>query len=191
MKRRHLGVALVAMAFLSEAMLSGFDDRTDAGQAGALGVGGALSDVDYSLDVRMLTVPLTLDWYPFADAFHLSAGIIVNQTKMDLNVRPSAMFDTGGMTYSAAEAGQLRSNATCNPIAPYLGLGWGHAFGREKRWGLLTDVGVAFLGRSHVSLHAADPTSSSNLPEEQDSIRQDSGRIRFNPVISVGLFFRF
>jgi hypothetical protein len=61
MKRRHLGVALVAMAFLCQAMLSGFDDRTDAGQAGALGVGGALSDVDYSLDVRMLTVPLTLD----------------------------------------------------------------------------------------------------------------------------------
>lgn len=100
MKRRHLGVALVAMGFLSQAMLSGFDDRACAGQAGALSVGGTLSDVDYSLDVRMLTVPLTLDWYPFADAFHLSAGIIVNQTKMDLNVRSSAMFDNGSMIYS-------------------------------------------------------------------------------------------
>jgi hypothetical protein len=77
-----------------------------------------------------------------------------------------------------------------------VGIGWGNAFGKEKRCGILSDLGVAFIGRPHVSIAATgpiatDPTFQSNLNQEEDDVRHELSRIRFYPVISVSLFFRF
>ena len=215
MKRRHLGIALVAIISLSQVSVS-FGDLAFGGRLGTLGLGSermlssvpvpngragityrplGVRNVDSNSDPKMLTVPLTLDWYPFPGSFHLSGGILVNGTKIGLNTKSSATFGIGGTTCSAADVGQLRGDATYNPIAPYVGLGWSSAFGKEQRWGILADIGVAFIGRPHASI-TAEPvathlTFQSILDQDQDSIRHDLGRSRFYPVISVSLFFRF
>jgi hypothetical protein len=128
-----------------------------------------------------------MDWYPFFSAFHLSGGILVNRTWLGLDTRTSPTFDMGSPRYA-----RLRGDATYSPIAPYVGLGWSSAFGKEKRWGVVSSLGLAFLGRPHVSVTAAgNPAFQSSLDHEEDSLRQELDHVRFYPVISVNLFFRF
>jgi hypothetical protein len=221
MERRHLCTALLILASISQVASADFGGLAIAGRSGTLGFGGELmanflpdingrfgvtffplnlsgriSDVDYNFDLRMLTFPLTLDWYPFKGSFHVSGGIIINETKVGLDTRSSASLTIGGTTYSASQLGQVSGDATYNPIAPYVGIGWGNAFGKEKRWGILSDLGVAFIGSPHVSISAtgpisSDPTFQRNLAQEQEDIRHEFGRLRFYPVISASLFYRF
>jgi hypothetical protein len=221
MERRHLGIALLVIASVSQAALADFGGLAIAGRTGTLGFGGELmvnflpningragitffplslsgriSDVDYNFDLRMLTFPLTLDWYPFKGSFHVSGGIIVNETKVGLDTRSNASLTLGGTTYSASQLGQVSGDATYNRIAPYVGIGWGNAFGKEKRWGILSDLGVAFIGSPHVSVTATgpiatDPTFQTNLTHEEEDIRHEFGRLQIYPVISASLFYRF
>ena len=110
MKRRYLGAALLALASLSQVAAAGLGDFAIAGRAGSLGFGGELmanflpaingrfgatflplgldaeiDDVNFGFGLRVLTFPLTLDWYPFHGGFHFSGGLIFNQT---VSVRP-------------------------------------------------------------------------------------------------------
>ena len=43
----------------------------------------SINDVDYNFNVDLSTVPLMLDWYPFHGGFHLSGGIVLNNTDID------------------------------------------------------------------------------------------------------------
>jgi hypothetical protein len=221
MGRRHLGIALLLIAGISQAARADFAGLAIAGRAGSLGLGGELmanfletvngragityfplgigaeiGDVRFDFDLRTLTFPLTMDWYPFHNAFHLSGGLIINQTEMNLDAQSNASLTIGGTRYSASDLGMVRGNVRFNPVAPYVGIGWGNAFGREQRWGILTDLGVAFLGSPHVSLSAtgpiaSDPTFRHDLAREEDDIKGDLNIFRFYPVFSISLFYRF
>jgi len=221
MERRHLGIALLVIATLSQTAPADFGELALAGRAGTLGFGGELminllptvngrfgatylplgvggdfGDINYDFNLRVLTFPLTIDWYPFKGGFHLSGGAIFNQTRMDLDAGSNASITLGGHTYSADEVGRLHGRARFNRVAPYVGLGWGNAFGREKRWGILTDLGVAFLGQPHVALSATgpiatDPTFTSDLAQQRREVEDDLSILRFYPVASISLFFRF
>jgi len=221
MKRRHLCTALLVIASLGQVAWADFGGLAIAGRSGSLGFGGELmvnflpqvngrfgvtyfplsvdgeiGDVNYDFDLRVLTFPLNVDWYPFKNPFHLSAGIIVNETSIDLDTRSSASLAISGTTYSASELGALHGDVRFNRVAPYVGIGWGNAFGREKRWGILSDLGVAFLGKPKVALSAtgpiaSDPTFMGNLAQEEEDIEDDLGILRFYPVFSISLFYRF
>lgn len=221
MERRDLGVALFALAVLSSAARADFGEVALAGRAGTLGFGGELmvnflptvngragatyfplnvggnfGDVNYDFDLRVLTFPLTLDWYPFRGGFHLSGGLIFNQSKMGLDTTSNSSITINGHTYTASEYGAIHGDARFARLAPYIGIGWGNAFGKEGRWGILTDLGVAFLGQPHATLSAtgpiaADPTFRSDLAQQQHDIEDDLSILKFYPVASISLFFRF
>jgi hypothetical protein len=221
MERRHLCIALLVLASLSSAASADFGGLAIAGRAGSLGFGGELmmnflpelngrfgatffplsvdgeiGDVNYGFDLRVMTFPLTMDWYPFKNGFHLSGGLIFNQTKMDLDTGSSASLTIGGNTYSAADLGTVHGKTTFHHLAPYVGIGWGNAFGKDGHWGILSDLGVAFLGRPHVALTAtgpiaADPTFMSDLAQEAKDVEDDLSILRFYPVFSISLFYRF
>jgi len=221
MERRHLCIALLVTASISQAAWADFGGVAIAGRAGTMGfggelmvnilpdingrfgvtyfplsVGGDIGDVNYDFDLRVLTFPLTLDWYPFHDGFHVSGGLIFNNTTVKLDTGSNATLTIDGHTYSADQVGTVHGEAKFHRLAPYVGIGWGNAFGTEKRWGILTDLGVAFLGRPHVGLSATgpiatDPTFSADLQQQERDAEHDLSILRFYPVISASLFFRF
>lgn len=221
MKRRHLGAALLALASLSQVASAGLGDFALTGRAGSLGFGGELmanfvpdlngrfgatflplsldtdiGDVNFGFDLRALTFPLTMDWYPFHGGFHLSGGLIFNQTGMDLDTPSAAALTIGGHSYSASDLGSVHGDVRFRHIAPYAGLGWGNAFGRDGHWGIVTDLGVAFLGRPHVGLSATGPIASDpgfqeDLSHERRDIEDDLSMLRLYPVFSISLFYRF
>ncbi len=161
-----------------------------------LRVHGAIGTVNYDFDLKVLDFPFTLDWYPFHGGFRLSGGLIFNQTDGDLDMHSIAALTMGGHSYSAADSGTIHGTVHFPRLAPYVGIGWGHTFGLGGRWGILGDLGMAFLGRPKVSLSAAGPLAADakfigDLAQEERDVQDDLSILRFYPVFSVSLFYRF
>ncbi len=222
MDRRRLWAALFVITSLGRVASADFGGLTLAGRVGSLGLGGerpgdflpdiddrfgvtflplhidgAMGGVNYDFDLGGLTFPLTLDWYPFHGGLHVSGGLIFNQTDGgDLDTRSSAALTIGGHTYSADRLGTVHGAVRFHRLAPYLGIGWGNVFGKEGRWGILSDLGVAFFGRPSVVLSTTGPIASDakfmrDLAQEEKDVEDDLSILRFYPVFSVNLFYRF
>jgi hypothetical protein len=221
MKPRAI-LTIGCMMLMTSAVVRADDGRfAIAGKAGTLGLGGEVSvnllqdlnfrlgygtfpfnydstidGIDYKFKVDLQTVPIMLDWYPFHNAFHLSGGIILNNTDVDVRARSSSSITIGGTTYTADQAGTLYGNVGFNKVAPYAGIGWGNPFGSSSRLGLLCDLGVAFTGTPDVSLrasgtYASNPTFQTNLAQEQRDVQDKADKFKLYPVLSLSLYFRF
>jgi len=220
--QRNLILASLAI-LLAATLTAGADPGriAIAGRAGTLGLGGDLminlltdlnlrigvgafafdyddewSDVEYDFEFDMLTFPMTLDWYPFDDKFHVSGGIVLNETDVDLDSTYRGTVEIDGTTYTAGEVGVLSGNFGFDNVAPYIGIGWGNAFGKSRRWGFVTDLGVAFIGSPDVKLSAtgtlaSDPTFRSHLAREEADLKDDLEDLKIYPVFSANLYFRF
>jgi hypothetical protein len=221
MKRNLIFAIIGAAWFTASAVKADNGGFAIAGKAGTLGLGGEASvnlfqdinfragfctfpfdydstvnGIDYKFKIDLQTIPLMIDWYPFHDSFHLTGGIILNNTDVDLRARSSGSVEVGGTTYTADQAGTLYGNVGFNRVAPYVGLGWGNPFGHDSRLGLLCDLGVAFSGTPDVSLrangtYADNPTFQSSLAQEQRDIQSKVDKYKFYPVLSVSLYYRF
>jgi hypothetical protein len=217
-------IILAAFCFLSWTALSAEADSGRlalAARSGTLGLGGDLmvnvlsdvnvrfgvgffnldfdgqvEDVDYDFDLDLLTFPLVADWYPFENKFHVSAGIVLNQSEADVCGRYDGTLEIGDETYTSDEIGTLSGNVSFRDVAPYVGIGWGNAFGKARRWGFVTDLGVAFIGSPNVALSATgtladDPDFRANLAREEEDLQDDADKFEIYPVLSANLYFRF
>ena len=122
----------------------------------------------------------------------------------DINRRGGAAFlplrvdgEIGGANYDFDLKGlTVHGVVRFHRLAPYVGIGWGNAFGKEGRWGILSNFGVVFLGRPNVSLlatgsMASNTTFMGDLAEEEKDVEDDLSILRFYPVFSISLFYRF
>lgn len=215
-----LSVILVVLTMCGPAQAA-FDKWAIAAKAGSLGFGGDLTtnlvpqvnlragaqwfgfdlsadiaDIDYDLDVELLNPLVLVDWYPFKGSFRVSGGALFNQSSVDLRARSHASIAIGDTEYTAAQLGELRGNVDFKSVAPYVGIGWGNSLTRDKRWGFIMDMGVAFIGSPDITLSATgpistDPTFIANLAEEERQINDDAKDFKFYPVFSTSLYFRF
>jgi len=221
-RRTPIMLSVMSLILLSSGRAGAVLDKWAIGaKAGTLGLGGDLTtdilpglnlrggiqwlnlnldaefeDIDYSVDVDLLNPLLLLDWYPFGGSFRLSGGVLFNQSDIDLRATPSEPVQIGGTTYTPAEVGTLRGQSDFNPIAPYVGIGWGNAVGRSRRLGLAMDLGVAFIGSPGVNLSAngllaSDPTFKAHLAQEEEDIEDDLRDFKFYPVLSLTLYYCF
>lgn len=154
-------------------------------------------DIDYDLDIRLLSFPILLDWHPFKNCgFRLSAGVVINQNKADLDAGSQADYEIGGTTYPASEVGKLSGKLEFDTLAPYVGLGWGNALDESGRWTFSCDLGVVFHGSGDISLKAhgpiaSDPTFQAELAEERRNLEDEIDDYRYYPVIAVAISYRF
>jgi hypothetical protein len=192
-----------------------------SGKAGTLGLGGELTtgitsnvnarvglnaldldfedeldDVEYDLGLNLSSFSALVDWHIFDSSFRISGGILAMNNELDLDARPTTPEELGGTLYTPAEIGTLSGSVDVDGLAPYVGIGWGNALDRDRRWGFYCDLGVAFTNSPDVALSAngslaSDPTFQANLARERDDIEDDLEPLKFYPVVSLGLFYRF
>ena len=154
------------------------------------------SDVEYALELELLTFSLLLDWFPFENPFRISAGLLINQNGLNLNAKSTATYTIGEDTYSLAEVGSLNGELDFNDAAPYIGIGLGNPFGSEGNWSFAVDAGVMFQGSPDVDL-SADGTLANNasfladLAREEENLQSEIDEYDMYPVISVGISYRF
>jgi len=154
------------------------------------------SDIDYDAELKLQTTSLLLDWHPFSGVFRLSGGLINNQNKLDLTGTPTGTTTIGSGSYTPAEIGTLTGNVGFKENVPYVGIGWGNAAAQDKHFGFNFDIGVIIQGSPSVQLSsngtlANDAAFQAELQQEQQDLEADLQDLKYYPVISLGISYRF
>lgn len=158
---------------------------------------GEESEIEYDFDVELLNFAALLDWFPFGGSgFRLTGGVIVNENSLDAEAKSSSTFTIGDTTFNAAQVGTLTGNVDFNPAGPYLGIGWGNPFGKNKRWSFALDLGVFYQGEPDVNLNTTGLLSSNaafqaDLAREEQNLEDELAIFKFYPVLAVGITYRF
>ncbi|MHB0775197.1 hypothetical protein [Halomonas sp. WWR20] len=152
-------------------------------------------DADYEGDFDIDVYGLTLDYFPFAGRFFLSAGAVRPDIAMIVVGRPKAgqTYEFNGTTYTREEVGNLHGDVSLgDSIQPYLGLGWRGS--HKSGLGVFSQVGV-FLTDAEVNLSATgaanDPRLRQDLQREEDDLQDDVDKLSVYPVAVVGIEYTF
>jgi hypothetical protein len=163
------------------------------------------SDVDYHGTFRLSMGSALADWYPMHGAFHVTAGIIANGTRLDVTGQPAAggTYTINGNTYTSADIGSLTGRLKFGLAAsPYVGLGWGNEVRTNHHVHVLFDIGAIYGGTPDVTLNGvcgpAAPTGSSacsmlqsDVQNERLKLQHDVTLVKWYPVIDLGVAYRF
>jgi hypothetical protein len=161
---------------------------------------GSKSNIDYDIDLKLLTVSLLLDYSPFeASQFRLTGGAMYNGNKLDMTGNPavSGTFNFNGTTYTTTDVSSVDATVDFNKFAPYLGIGWGNAV-KSAGWNFVADLGVMFQGNpdSSISVNTtltgtAKTALLNNVAAEQSKLDDDLDGFKYYPVASIGVSYRF
>lgn len=160
-------------------------DRTDS-----------IDDISYDIDLSLQSFGALVDVHPTGGSFRVSGGFLANGNEIDTvaNLEPAEFYEIGDEVFTGAELGDLRGTADFDSAAPYLGVGWGNPFTRERRVGFALGLGVIYQGVPDVSLWAenpfGDPTLDQALLDEIDEVEEEFESFEFFPVVSIGLSIR-
>ncbi|REJ74041.1 MAG: hypothetical protein DWQ36_09165 [Acidobacteria bacterium] len=161
-------------------------------------------EVDYSGDLELEQLLLVGDWYPWEGSFRISAGVAINDDRIEASA-PLADLLLPGEDFPAILVdflGTLEGTATIDPVVPYLGIGFGNPLGQTGRWRFKVDLGVLFTGAPDVEL-----TANLNLPievppefrqvidiiveQEEAELRREVADYDLYPVVQVGVSYRW
>ncbi len=155
------------------------------------------SDVRYNYSLRLKSYPVLLDWHPFEDSgFRITSGVVINNNTLSATGAPQTSYTIGNTTYSAEEIGTLSGNVTFKHYAPFAGIGWGNAVGNHSALSFAVDLGVIFQGTPDVALAASGSMATNelfkaDLDREINTVKSKINDIKYYPVISLGLAYKF
>ena len=218
MKKTLMAMALVAV-LASPAAFAAEKDYTVGVNAGTTGLGVDFSynyndklsatigfngysyaydleadNIEYDGEINLQTISVLGNYHPFGGKFRLTGGIVHNGNTVSLQAyqAPGVSYTIGDTTYS--DELTLDGELGFKDVAPYVGIGWGHAV--DKNWGLSADLGVLYHGTPDLTLTAdgaatLDPTFDAEFQKEKANAEDDIAEFKYYPVAKVGLFFRF
>jgi hypothetical protein len=155
------------------------------------------SDVEYDAKLRLQTAGFIGDYFPIEGSiFRVSLGLMYNNNHLDMTAKPSGgTYNLNGVDYPAATVGTLTGKLTYTKTAPYIGVGWGNPFVKERGWAFSLDVGAIYQGNPRFRLTTnsslCDATCQSNLAAEQAQDESDLRHYRWYPAVSAGAAYRF
>ena len=155
---------------------------------------GSQAGIDYDGTLALDNYYGTLNLHFPMSPMRLTLGAYANSNQLDLVGLPVETVVIGGNTYTAAEAGTLRSTSSFPGTAPYLGVGLDFAlFGRV---GINFDFGLLWQGEPEVSLLAdgtlaGDPDFQAALERERLELEQEVNDLKAWPVLSLGFVVNF
>ena len=154
--------------------------------------------VDYDTTVKLFNAPLLVDWFPMKGLLRLSAGVAVNQNRIDAQGRPrSGVYTLGNNTYSAPQIASVQGVAKYDNLAPYLGLGLGNPVLPRKTFGWNVDLGLMYQGRPKTSYSVACGTGvncaqlQADASIEAGDFDHDMSKYRLYPVVQAYLTWQF
>ncbi|MFT3868586.1 MAG: hypothetical protein QM715_08810 [Nibricoccus sp.] len=154
------------------------------------------ADTDFDGTLKLSNLQAILNWHPKAGAFHLSAGVVVTNNKMDITAKPTNSYKIGDTTYTLAQIGTLDGTVKIGKGAkPYLGLGWSKTPAKSG-FGFFCDIGVIFMESPKVSMRSTGPIASDanfqrDLRKEEQDVNDKLDKFKYYPVIQIGGLYRF
>ena len=202
----HRLLAAIAMTGLAAAAHL----PAQAGEAyGAVGFPGVMADyaslgthnkdgeregINYKGKLKLARVGLFADYFPTGNGFRLTGGLTFNDMSLKLrsNMPAGSAINVGGTNYVATGNEYLNADVKIPKVTPYLGIGWGH-HSRTPGWGFLADVGVS-IGKAKLDVDtnlASYGVSQADIDREVEDLRDDVGKVRVVPQVSLGVSYRF
>lgn len=155
------------------------------------------SDIDYDYELKLRSLPLLVDLHPFGGGFRVTTGIFLNHNEVTGTAQPTGTtIEIGGTDYPVAGVGTLDAKIDFRKTAPYLGIGWGNAVNSSSPLSLSLDIGVMFQGTPKVSLDAtgalaSNPAFQESLDQEIEDVKDDIENLKYYPIISLGIAYKF
>ena len=147
--------------------------------------------IDYDLGLDLMSAGGFLDYHPMRNGFHVSLGALYNGNEADLNAFAPSGTLIGG-TALPADANLNGELEFSSSIAPYVGIGYDTTFTSRSNWSLVMRAGVLYQGDPEVTLtESTGAASLGDLAAEANQIEDDLYLLRFYPVVSVGMTYRF
>ena len=159
--------------------------------------GVAIKDLTYNVRGRLLSEPLTLDFYPWkAHSFHISAGVMFNQNMLlGDSTFAGGFVKVDGFVFPAAALGSVHLEIKQQLVNPYLSIGGNFFyFDHAHRWALGGELGVAYTGDPQVSLSrlgSLSVTIGRALASEQDKVHDWAKVFMWWPVAKIYVSYSF
>ncbi|MDQ6956582.1 MAG: hypothetical protein Q9M21_05230 [Mariprofundaceae bacterium] len=145
------------------------------------------TNVTYDAKLKLATVGLLADIYPFAGKFRITGGAYYNGNKLTMNARPLGAVVIGGTTYTNPT---VSTTVDFNKFAPYVGIGWGDAISSGSPIGFSIELGAMYMGKPKTSIVAPGVTAA-DIAAEKSRLDSSLKNMQFYPVASVGVNFKF
>jgi hypothetical protein len=107
----------------------------------------AFDDIAATLDFDYGASALLFDWYVFNGTFHLTAGMMKNNSKVGFSgtLLSDVVLDSGPLSTADITGDITGSIGLGNSYQPYLGIGWGRKAGNDAGISMSVEIGVALL----------------------------------------------
>jgi hypothetical protein len=171
------------------------------------------SGVNYNGTLRLQSVQVMADWFPFGGRFHVSPGLQVHNGfggSAKAYVPAGERLTLNHMDFVSDPNAPLTGSGTLrtNRVAPMLLVGFGNLVPRANRhFSFPVEFGVTYEGAPKINFNLAgnacdgqgdycQPVAGytelqQNLSIQQKSINSDANPYRFFPVVSVGFGYKF
>lgn len=157
------------------------------------------TDIEYDGEIDLRSGNVFLDFHPRGGVFHFTIGGVYNDSAVTARSTEDTVLMVNDVPYPVSEVGTLFGDITFDELAPYAGIGWGHAFRRGGSWTVTFDIGAAYIGAADVELRAVPNDPSIVLPQEflddlqaeEDELEEELSSYEFYPVVSLGVMYRF
>ncbi|MBV8436444.1 MAG: hypothetical protein JOY95_02910 [Silvibacterium sp.] len=186
-----------------------------AGNFFGYSLSGINSGVKYQGSLGFQSVQTSVDWFPWHRSFHVSPGVLFyNQNHITVHggVAAGQSFTVNGANYysAAADPVTLYGSVAFRRTSPMLTAGWGNWLprGREKHFSFPFEVGFAYVGDPPLTLNFtgvvcdtpaqvncrsidSDPTVQQNIDAQRKKYQNDLAYVRFYPILSSGVAYKF
>lgn len=169
------------------------------------------NNIVYAGNLKMRSVAATLDWFPFGGGFHLSPTFVItngNKATLSSVIPAGKTIDIDDTEYrsSATDPIKVAGEVSFKNARPGILLGFGNIAG-GRRVTVPFEIGVIFASAPVGTLAftgtacqtnglncrnvATDPTIQNDVKNAQLELNDTIKPLRFYPVLSLGLSFRF
>ena len=160
---------------------------------------GSQAGINYDATLALDTFYATASFRFPLSPFRMTVGAYANGNEIQMVSRDMGAYEIGDIFYSPDDVGTLRSTATFDDFAPYLGAGFD--FELVGRLGISFDFGVLWQGDPIVTLTsdgnlATDPGPFGDefraaLELERQQLESEVEDLKAYPVVSIGFNFNF
>jgi hypothetical protein len=191
----YAGIGLPgAMIGYAQPLSSSITVRADLSTLGTHKERRTEDGVPYEARIEAHRAGLFGDWF-VAGGFRLTGGLTFNKIGARLDARGDGVtaWDIGGTTIVASPDDRLQVKVEYPKTTPYVGIGYGH-HAQAAGWGFVFDIGAS-IGKPKVTETHSGPNMAmvpqSDIDAEMAEVRDEVGKVKVIPQLSVGVNYRF
>lgn len=166
--------------------------------------------------ITLRSVNTSVDWYPFHNGFRVSPGVTLyngNRFSGNAAVPGGDTITLNGTDYTSDPSDPIvatftnQANRFGNTVAPSITTGWGNIVPRTRgsHWSVPFEIGFEYIAPPKVLLNLTgsacssdgcgnvqtDPITQANVQAQQKIINSDIYELRFYPIVSIGVGYKF